>query len=71
MSLTFAQYDALERAIVDGARITFFRRGTEYLVIPMRIITVAGSEAVVARHPTTGASLTIRLDETSGLELVK
>ncbi len=71
MSLTVAQYDALERAIVDRARVTFFRRGTEYLVIPERIISVQGAEALVARHPTTGASLTVRLDETSGMSAVR
>jgi len=69
--LTVRQYDALERAIVDATRIAVLRRGTEYVVIPERLITHQGAEAIVARHPTTGARLTLRLDELDRLEVVR
>lgn len=69
--LTVKQYDALERAIVDASRIAVHRRGTEYMVIPERLVTQDGAEAIVARHPTTGARLTLRLDEIDRLEVVR
>lgn len=70
MALTVAQYDALERAIVDGRRIAVQRRGTEFLVIPERLVLRAGGEAILARHPTTGAALELRLDECESIEVI-
>jgi uncharacterized protein with PhoU and TrkA domain len=69
--LTVKQYDALERAIVDATRVAILRRGTEYLVIPERLIMQDGGEVIVARHPTTGARMTLRLDEVDRMEVVK
>ncbi len=69
--LSVQQYDALERAIVDKRRIMVMRRGTEYLVIPDRLTLIKGREAIIARHPSTGASLTLFLDEADALEVVK
>lgn len=69
--LTVAQYDALERAIVDASRITVFRRGTEYIVIPERLVMRAGKEAILTRHPTTGSQMVILLEETDGFEVVR
>ena len=69
--LSVRQYDALERAIVDARRIAVLRRGTEYIVIPERLVAAPGGEAIVARHPTTGAKLTLRLDELDALEVVR
>jgi hypothetical protein len=69
--LTVKQYDALERAIVDASRVAIQRRGTEYLVIPERLATQDGREVIVARHPTTGARMTLRLDEVERMEVVR
>jgi uncharacterized protein with PhoU and TrkA domain len=69
--LSVKQYDALERAIVDHRRVMVYRRGTEYLVIPERITLIKGREAIIARHPSTGASLTLYLDEVETIEVVK
>ncbi|MFI5250646.1 MAG: hypothetical protein ACHQTF_11785 [Gemmatimonadales bacterium] len=66
--LTHAQYEALERAITDGRRIVVTRRGTEFVVVPLRLRTVTGREVLDARHPTTGDSLTLVLDELDQLE---
>ncbi len=71
MGLSVRQYDALERAIVDAARIVVLRRGTEFIVIPERLVTQGRGEAIVARHPTTGARLTLHLDEVDRLEVVR
>lgn len=65
------QYDALERAITDGTRIAVFRRGTEYVVVPIRLRLEGGREALEARHPTTGERLKLWLDEVDGLEVVR
>ena len=68
--LTVKQYDALERAVTKQQRVMVMRRGTEYLVIPERLTLIQGREAIIARHPSTGAALTLYLDETDGLEVV-
>lgn len=69
--LTVAQYDALERAIVDGTRVAVWRRGTEFLVIPERLVLHGGTEMIVARHPTTGARLELKLVECDRVEVVR
>ncbi len=70
--LTHAQYELLERALVDGTRVAFRRSGRrETIVIPQRLRLVNGREAIEARHPTTGQELTIFLDEIEGFEVVR
>ncbi len=65
------QYDQLERAIVDGTRITIMRRGTEYVVIPERLRVEAGREVIVARHPSTGHRLELVIGEIDSIEAVR
>ena len=70
--LTHAQYDTLERAVMDGTRIAFRRSGRrEYIVIPLRLRLVNGREVIDAKNPTTGHDLTIYLDEIEGFEVVR
>ena len=69
--LSSGQYDALERAIVDGQRIAVRRRGTEFIVIPEAIGTRLGQETIEARHPTTGEHLTLIIEEVEEIEVVK
>ena len=71
MQLSTTQYDQLERAIVDGTRLTIMRRGTEYIVIPERLRVANGREIIVARHPSTGHRLELVLDEIDALEVVR
>ena len=68
---THKQYDLLERAITNGKRISAFRRGTEYVVVPTRLRVISGREAVEATHPTTGDQITLYLDEMDSFEVVK
>jgi len=68
--LTSAQYDALERAIADGRRLSVWRRGTEYIVVVDRLRLNEGREALEAHHPTTGDRLTLYIDELEGIEVV-
>jgi transcriptional antiterminator Rof (Rho-off) len=69
--LSVKQYDAIERAITHGQRIAVYRRGTEFIVIPERLVLRNRRECVEARHPTTGDHLTLWLDELDALELVR
>ena len=68
---THKQYDILERAITSGKRISAYRRGTEYVVVPTRLHMIHGREAVEATHPTTGDQITLYLDEVDSFEVVK
>jgi hypothetical protein len=68
---THKQYDILERAISTGKRISAYRRGTEYVVVPTRLRVISGREAVEATHPTTGDPITLYLDEMDSFEVVK
>lgn len=68
--LTHEQYDRLERAVTRGQRIAVYRRGTEYIVIPLSLKTHGGREVIAARNPTTGDTLSLFLDELESIELV-
>ncbi|MEP6905614.1 MAG: hypothetical protein ABI875_05990 [Gemmatimonadales bacterium] len=69
--LTVRQYDALESAITHGRRISVFRRGTEYVVIPQQLRTEGSREAMDSIHPTTGDQITLYLDEMERFEVVR
>ena len=68
--LSVAQYDALEDAIRDGKRIAVYRRGTEYMVVPSRLVLRGRRGAIEARHPTTGQPLTLWVDEADSIEVL-
>jgi len=68
--LTHEEYERLERAVVRGDRIIVYRRGTEYIVIPLALATREGREVLEARNPTTGDSLRLFLDELEQIEVV-
>lgn len=68
--LTYAQYDRLERAVVRGDRIAVYRRGTEYIVVPLSLRTRDGREVIDSRNPTTGDRLELFLDEIESIEVV-
>ncbi len=69
--LTHTQYDDLERAIREGTRLVVYRRGTEFVVIPIRLRMVGGREMVEALHPTTGDQLKLYIDEVDSIEPVR
>lgn len=71
VQLTHRQYDQLESAVLHGRRIAVLRRGTEFIVIPLRLRLTSGREAIEARHPTTGDHLTLYLDELDAIEVVR
>jgi hypothetical protein len=71
MQPSTSQYDLLERAIIDGARLMIMRRGTEYVVIPERLRIESGREVIVARHPSTGHRLELIIDDLDTIEAVR
>lgn len=71
MQLSVKQYDALERAITDGSRVAVVRRGSEFLVIPERLVLRKSRECIEARHPSTGDHLTLWIDEVDAMEIVR
>jgi hypothetical protein len=68
--LTHDEYDRLERAVSRGQRIAAYRRGTEFIVVPLALLYRNGRELIEARNPTTGDDLTLYLDELDAIEMV-
>lgn len=68
--LNHEQYDQLERAVVRKERIIIYRRGTEYVVIPLALESRNGREVIDARNPTTGDLLSLFVDEVDAIEMV-
>ena len=68
---THQQYDDIERSVASGRRIVVWRRGTEYIVVPMALRVRGGRELIEARNPTTGDPMTLYLDELDRIEVVK
>jgi hypothetical protein len=68
---THKQYETLERAIASGKRISAYRRGTEFVVLPIRLRIIQSREAIEATHPTTGEMITLYLDEMESVEVVR
>lgn len=67
---TVQRVDQLERAIRDQSRVAVNRRGTEYLVIALRMSSVRQRDAFVGRHPMTGEEMTFILDELESFQIV-
>lgn len=70
MQLTHDEYEALERAIIDRRRLSIYRRGTEYVVVPERLRITGGHESIDAAHPTTGERMSFRIDELDDIQVI-
>jgi hypothetical protein len=68
--LTPAEYDRLERAVIDGHRIALVRHGREIVVVPIRLFLRDGHEVIEARHPTTGFLIVETIAELDSIEVV-
>jgi hypothetical protein len=68
---TTDRMDQLERAARDGLRVALSRRGTEYVVVAIRITSIGPYEAFVGRLPMTGEELTFRLDELDSFQVIE
>ena len=69
--MTAAQYDALERAIVDRSRVAIRMNGAEMVVIPEKIQMKGGRELLVTQNPSSGLPLLLNIDDIERVEVVR
>ena len=69
--MTAAQYDALERAIVDRARVAIRMNGGELVVIPEAIRLLRGREVLMTQNPSSGLPMQLLIDDIDRLEVVR
>lgn len=69
--MTAAQYDALERAIVDLARVAIRINGAEMVVIPEKIQLKNGREMLLTQNPSSGLPLLVSIDDIDRVEVVR
>ena len=62
--------DQLESAVRQSRRVALSRRGTEYIVIAVRMTSSSNRDALVGRLPMTGEEMTFRLDEIEGMQVL-
>lgn len=63
--------DQLEHAARNGRRVALMRRGTEFIVVALRLTSAGNHEALVGRLPMTGEELTFILDEIDGMQVLE
>ena len=54
----------------SGQRVALSRRGTEYIVVALRVTTADRHEVLIGRLPMTGEDLTFRLDQIDGFQVI-
>jgi uncharacterized protein with PhoU and TrkA domain len=62
--------DQLEHAAREGLRVALSRRGTEYIVVALRVTSADRHEVLIGRLPMTGEDLTFRLDEIESFQVI-
>jgi len=67
---TADRMDQLESAARRGQRVALSRRGTEYIVVAVRVGTEGRHEVLVGYLPMTGEELTFRLDQIDSFQVV-
>jgi predicted DNA-binding transcriptional regulator YafY len=67
---TADRMDQLESAARRGQRVALSRRGTEYIVVVVRVGTDDRHEVLVGYLPMTGEELTFRLDQIDSFQVV-
>lgn len=68
---TTARMDQLEHAARNGLRVALSRRGTEYIVVALRVTSVDQHEALIGRLPMTGEDLTFRLGDIDSFQVIE
>jgi uncharacterized protein with PhoU and TrkA domain len=68
---TAERMDQLENAARKGMRVAVTRRGTEYIVVAVKVTSVGRHEALIGRLPMTGEELTFRLEDIDGLQVIE
>src|SRR5690606_14949401 len=70
MHFTPRHYTTLERAIDDRLRISLYRRGTEYVLLPQHLALRNGKEYLDTVQPSTGDRMSIPLDDIDAFEII-
>jgi hypothetical protein len=68
---TAQRMDQLENAARKGLRVALSRRGTEYIVVALRVTTVARHEALIGWLPMTGEELTFHLNDIESFQVIE
>ena len=68
---TTQRMDQLENAVRRGLRVALSRRGTEYIVVALRITTIGRHEALIGRLPMTGEDLPFLLGEIDHFQVLE
>ena len=67
---TADRMDQLEHAAREGQRVALSRRGTEYIVVALRVTSAERHEVLIGRLPMTGEDLTFRLDQIDSFQVI-
>jgi transcriptional antiterminator Rof (Rho-off) len=67
---TADRMDQLEHAAREGLRVALSRRGTEYIVVALRVTSADRHEVLIGRLPMTGEDLTFRLDQIESFQVI-
>ncbi|MEP7227923.1 MAG: hypothetical protein ABI785_11215 [Gemmatimonadales bacterium] len=68
---TAERMDQLEHAARRGLRVALSRRGTEFIVVAMRVTSLGQQEVFVGRLPMTGEELTFRLGDIDSFQVIE
>jgi uncharacterized protein with PhoU and TrkA domain len=68
---TTDRMDQLEHAARKGLRVALSRRGTEYIVVAVRVTTEDRREVLIGRLPMTGEDLTFRLNDIDSFQVIE
>jgi uncharacterized protein with PhoU and TrkA domain len=63
--------DQLEHAARRGLRVALSRRGTEYIVVALRVTSIGRHEVLVGRLPMTGEDLKFRLEDVDSFQVIE
>jgi hypothetical protein len=67
---TADRMDQLEHAARRGQRVALSRRGTEYVVVALRVTSKDRRDVLVGRLPMTGEELTFQLDQIDSFQVL-
>lgn len=62
--------DQLESAVRQGRRVALNRRGTEYIVIAVRMTSAGNRDALVGRLPMTGEEMVFVLEDVEAMQVL-
>jgi uncharacterized protein with PhoU and TrkA domain len=63
--------DQLEHAARNGRRVAIMRRGTEYIVVALRVTSTSRHDVLVGLLPMTGEELIFHLDEIDAMQVLE